>query len=605
MRIFLLFTLSLLPGVPLRAQEEQPRVPTFRGEVNAVLVDVVVLDRDGSPVSGLTRDDFEVLEDGTPQSIATFDVTDWTSYVGARTGDTVQPTERQANTYPRRFVFIVNRQGARFEYLNRAKRALQTFIVESMAEGDEAMVIDVGYSLKIAQQFRASKEDTLATVKKLSQMEIDYPMGPDRAAGTFYQDLESLGNALAELPGRKVIVVLSNELLTFAGPGSRQSDQGFALKEAIESLNQSNSTVYTIDLRGSDAQGDSITGGLSPLATETGGRFFRNNPSFEPPLRTIGKENQRYYLLSYVSTNAAADGSYRKIDVRVHRSDVQILARPGYVARPPSTKTTESTGKKDSGPAKPDDAAPARGAATGGDELPLAVELTTYLLPTGKGSVRVPVSVALPEDLLTGKGGSDRKLVVTVTDAAGNVVQTFDAPVSVAHFRVLRDVVLDPGLYLLKLVVTSEQQELYQASTGVDIPAGYGDHFGVSSILPVRSPEASKEIGREDLPILPEAAVKRGAPLHLLFLVFPGRDEKTEEVRISYRLLDASGTEVRAAAPGSTLSLRQPQGQTASTPAILSVPTDGLDYGRYRVEIRAEDPSTGRRAASEIEFRVR
>ncbi len=537
MRIFLAFlTFSALADAAARPPQEPPsQVPTFRGGVNAVLVDVVVLDRDGDPVAGLTQDDFEVLEDGTPQTIATFDVTDWTSYVAAKTDAGEAPgtgggANGNTNTYPRRFVFIINRQGAKFEDLNRAKRALQSFIVDSMAEGDEAMVIDVGYSLKVAQQFQASKQATLTTVKKLSQMEIAYPMGPDRAAGAFYTDLGTLGDTLARMPGRKVIVVFSNELLTFAPPGSLQVDQGFSLKKAVQALNQANATVYTIDIRGPESSGLSIAGGLSPLATETGGRYFRNNPSFDPPLRIIGRENQRYYLLSYVSTNTAADGSYRKIDVRVHRPDVQVIARHGYIARAGEAETT-ATAPPPAGSAKRDDkTAPAPIPAS--DEPPLAVELTTYLLPTGKGSVRVSVSVALPAELLTGEGGVDRTLRLTITDAAGKAAQDFASPVSLEHYQVLHDVELDPGSYLLKLVVSSEQQELYQATTAVDIPAGYGDDFGVSSIIPVVSSEASSEIGkREDLPILPEAAVKRGAPLNLLFLVFPGREEKAQRAR--------------------------------------------------------------------------
>ena len=107
------------------------------------------------------------------QEIATFDVTDWTSYVAAQTGD--GPRTGPVNTYPRRFVFIVNRVGAQFEWLNRAKRGLASFIVESMADGDEAMVVDVAHSTKVVQEFRAAKEETLKAVRGLSQMQIDYP----------------------------------------------------------------------------------------------------------------------------------------------------------------------------------------------------------------------------------------------------------------------------------------------------------------------------------------------------------------------------------------------------------------------------------------------
>jgi hypothetical protein len=168
-----------------------------------------------------------------------FDVTDWTSYVGERV-EGASP-EGGVNTYPRRFIFLLNRQGAAFEYLARAKRDLRAFIVESMAEGDEAMVIDVGYSLKVVQDFRAGKADTLEAVRKLSQMQIDYPMGADRAAQQIYRDFESLVQALVGIPGRKVVILFSNELPTFAPPGAVTDKPS---GEAVESLNQANTGLH-------------------------------------------------------------------------------------------------------------------------------------------------------------------------------------------------------------------------------------------------------------------------------------------------------------------------------------------------------------------------
>ena len=53
---------------PVRAQ-----APSFPSQVEAVTVDVVVLDKKGQPVPGLTREDFLVSEDGAPQTITTFD----------------------------------------------------------------------------------------------------------------------------------------------------------------------------------------------------------------------------------------------------------------------------------------------------------------------------------------------------------------------------------------------------------------------------------------------------------------------------------------------------------------------------------------------------
>src|SRR5512139_1666898 len=55
-----------------QGQDPQQRPPVFRAGVNAVRVDVIVTDRDGNPVSDLTAADFEVLEDGKPQTVDLF-----------------------------------------------------------------------------------------------------------------------------------------------------------------------------------------------------------------------------------------------------------------------------------------------------------------------------------------------------------------------------------------------------------------------------------------------------------------------------------------------------------------------------------------------------
>src|SRR5882672_2763729 len=58
------------------SQEPTPIPPSFPAQVSAITVDVVVLDKSGAPVRGLTRDDFTVLEDGRPQAIVGFEARD-------------------------------------------------------------------------------------------------------------------------------------------------------------------------------------------------------------------------------------------------------------------------------------------------------------------------------------------------------------------------------------------------------------------------------------------------------------------------------------------------------------------------------------------------
>ena len=60
------------PTPPQRPAEEEPQPPVFRAEITFVRVDAIVTDGDGNPVTDLEADDFEVLEDGIPQTIESF-----------------------------------------------------------------------------------------------------------------------------------------------------------------------------------------------------------------------------------------------------------------------------------------------------------------------------------------------------------------------------------------------------------------------------------------------------------------------------------------------------------------------------------------------------
>ena len=69
----LVLALMFVASRPLVGQQPpQPAVPVFRSTVNLILVDVVVRDKKGAVVKGLTADDFQLVEDGKAQQIVTF-----------------------------------------------------------------------------------------------------------------------------------------------------------------------------------------------------------------------------------------------------------------------------------------------------------------------------------------------------------------------------------------------------------------------------------------------------------------------------------------------------------------------------------------------------
>jgi VWFA-related protein len=635
--------LALSAAAPLAAPGSA-QVPQFKTEVSAIVVDVLVLDREGAPVAGLSREDFEVYEDGIGQEILNFDVIDWSSYVAReapRPGEPPSPAPGAVNAFPRRFAFVINRQGARFGFLVRARKALESFVVESMADGDEAMVVDIGLSTRVLQEFVDSKEKTLATIRKLSAMEVEVDPGlgfgratdflEERASRNVYDTLEALGEALGNFPGRKIVLFMSPEL-------NRTQNLITYLQDTVGALNQSNTTVYSVDIRGVEAisaeqavsnafaqpffdevgdvsRASSIDsfdfGGLFALAHQTGGRYFYNLNTFEPAVRRVGTENRRYYVLSYVSTNEALDGKYRKIEVRVARPELQVVARRGYFAakaksgKPAPAPKVASKEDRPTTPKAP--SPPARGAApdapvsSGAPSAPRQVEVNTYLLPSAEGKVEVPVVVAFPLDLLRSDDGKEgaRVAVVTIQDPSGNELARLDGPVDSRNFYISRRADLAPGTYQMGVRLESGGAVLYQGQETLEVPAGMEKRFGLSSLIPVLAPSPINPGGAAPLGLRPSTTLDRGEDSFLYFRVMPGEEPlEAEAVKIVFSIYRGD-EEIR------TTESREPPRFTGDGerghPIVLRVPTADLSAGRYRIVVRVEDARLRRRATSEIE----
>ena len=606
-------------------QEQTPQAPPrFRTEVAAVLVDVLVLDEQGRPMAGLRREDFRVLEDGALQEIDNFDIIDWSSYVG-RAAPQGEPTTPEpgavVNAFPRRFIFIINRQNARTRFIRRAKLAMENFVVESMTDGDEALVLDMGLSTKVLQQFKDSKEETLQTIRKISLLEADLYRGTGSDLGTrnVYDTLESLGQGLGQFPGRKIVIFMSPEL-------GRTQNLITYLEDTVDAFNQSNTTIYSIDINGvrgfgpagsatpiSSADAFSM-GGLFPLANETGGRYYYNLNTFEPVLRKIGIENSRYYQLLYTSTNTNYDGKYRSIQVKVDRPNAEVVARRGYFAKKaPAPVDAEAVPEKPTPP-------PARASATEptpaptpepskeiselphGPAPPQQVEITTYLFPAGD-LVEVPITVALPLDMLTSEDGvATRTLKLTITDEARTVAE-FTDEVDPRNFFVVQRPRLAPGLYLLQLTVEASGKQVYQASTAIEVPEGFGKRFGFSSIVPVFPPKAGASGDAQSVEIRPTPNLNRGEDAFLFFRVFPGEGATAAEddTKLTY-VISQGDRELSSGRHASSLQLSG--FGDAGFPVLLRLPTSDLPRGSYRVVLRVASPSLGRRAATEIELTI-
>jgi VWFA-related protein len=647
LKAFLALTLTLLI-IAATASPQQEQRPQFRTEVEAVLVDVLVLDDDGYPVRGLTIDDFEIFEDDFPQQIQSFDVVDFAPYVAeAAPKEEEKPTDItpppaapvSPPSFPRRFIFIINRQGAQFDFLIRAKEALETFVIESMAEDDEAMVIDISQSTRIVQQFSRSKEEIIRSVKKIPPLRADIFYGTRMATENVYDAFEALGGGLSPIPGRKVVIFMSPTL-------TKTRDLGSVLREAVASLNTSNTTVYSVNIEGVesrfstqdddqravedpdantvnvdwleldrtlDADLDSIEyGGLFPLAYETGGRYFINMNVFEPAVERIGRENQQYYLLTYTPTNRATNNRYRRIKVNVKRDDVRVIARKGYFARKRDQSTDETEPDRSTFTATPAPAptpkttpepatqAPAAPATPLPPLKPTQVEITNYLVPAPNGKVQVPIAVALPPNLLADEAGQPEARILTMSlkGSSGAALAQFSDDVDQDNFSVLRTAVLAPGLYRLDITLTNESGMVYETSTQIDVPVGYGDRFGLSTIIPFPITNSEDPNNKTR----PSAALRPGQDVLLHFRVFPGKKgepSKTAELVFS---IYQGNQELKSLKYPQVLDLTK--NNEFGLQVITSFPMSGMAPGAYRLVVWVSDPDLGRRATGELYLTV-
>jgi VWFA-related protein len=143
---------------------QTPYIETF--EVRLQNLDVVVTDKKGNPVRGLTKEDFVVVEDGAPQEITNFAIYDAGSGTAASTAASAagEPESVVSAPPPRRIVFFVDELDVQRMARNRLYDNVKKF-VEAMRPGDVAAVVRPTMKEKIAQEFTGDRKAIEAALK--------------------------------------------------------------------------------------------------------------------------------------------------------------------------------------------------------------------------------------------------------------------------------------------------------------------------------------------------------------------------------------------------------------------------------------------------------
>lgn len=302
-----------------QSQEKDDQLPTFKSQVNVVNLFFNVKDKHGALIPNLAKSDFQVFEDGKPQTIKYF------------TAETNQPLT---------LGIMIDSSASQERVLDYEKEAGYEFLKQVLNDKDMAFVISFDVNVDLLQDFT---NDAKQLKSALNRARINaggssgglpgmgggpFPTSTN-PKGTLLYDAIYLGahDKLSNEVGRKAMIVLTD--------GEDQGSQ-LKIKDAIEAAQKADTICYVILIadRGFYAGGYGGDHAMKELAQNTGGRVIEASNK-EDKLRKafdeISKELRSQYSIGYSPMNSKLDGTFRKIEIRTTQG-YKIQTRSGYYA---------------------------------------------------------------------------------------------------------------------------------------------------------------------------------------------------------------------------------------------------------------------------------
>lgn len=267
----------------------------FRSGVDLTTFAATLTDKKGHLVTDLTRDDFEVFEDGKKQAIEYFAMGD---------GE---------NAPPMHLGLMVDASGSMQTDMKLAQGAAIKFL-NMLPAAEDITLVDFDTQVRIT---RYPQRDFARLIERIRQRKADGWTALYDALGTYLDGADGQ-------TGRKVMVMYTD------GADSRSA---ISLSETITLLKASNVTVYAIGLvDNTGSQRGMLQLTLRQLAETTGGQAFfpAAMKDVESAYEKVLAEIQGQYHLGYQSTNPVQNGGWRKVEIKVKRPDVRIRSRKGY-----------------------------------------------------------------------------------------------------------------------------------------------------------------------------------------------------------------------------------------------------------------------------------
>jgi VWFA-related protein len=306
-----------------KPDEDQGPAETLKVSVNVVGLFFNVKDKHGALIPNLTKDDFEIFEDGKPQTI---------KYFAAE------------SNLPLTLGILIDSSGSQLRVLDMEKEVGGAFLKQILSDKDEAYVIDFNVDASLVQDFTRDVHRLQAAMNKV-KINTGYtsvgipggggsPVPTARQAGTVLYDAVYLSahDMLAKEIGRKAMILLTD--------GEDEGSQ-LKIKDAIEAAQKADAIVYVLlcadrGFYGSVGMGYSGEGDMRRLTEQTGGRVINVGNKFDKlreAFDQVAAELRSQYSIGYTSTNTKLDGSYRKLEIKA-KQNYKIQSRAGYYATP-------------------------------------------------------------------------------------------------------------------------------------------------------------------------------------------------------------------------------------------------------------------------------
>jgi VWFA-related protein len=285
-------------SAPPPASQEPGATPVFKTNVRRVVVDVVVTDSRGKPVSGLTRQDFSVAEDNKPQQILSFDTTGFDAAMDylppklppepPNTFVNLPKTPEKGPLYVLLFDLVnMDNQDQKvspgdFSIQMTARQQLVKFIKEK-PEGARFCIFVWSDGLHLIQGFTSDKAQLMAAVDPNSSrphIPKVFMMGQNFGANNAQQTLEIMkyiAGYLDGLPGRKNLIWFSGGFpLTLFPTKDDLPTYSQEIKATLDMMAEDQIAIYPVDARGvllgnpHAPTGDTGSGGMTSDARDKG-----------------------------------------------------------------------------------------------------------------------------------------------------------------------------------------------------------------------------------------------------------------------------------------------------------------------------------------------